>query len=176
MHILRGGHALIVGLVVLFGLAACSQSSPPPVESAATAVAPAIEAAKPAASAEGRFNPTEAVGGGAAGSSAVSADDLTRIFSAVPQASQLKVSANSSPPGATGTDVATVSVLAQDSGGVLKGLNADAKKTLGDAILTAAGTAWPNATVSLLVSDPAGGGGSIIGSRPKGGPNSILAT
>jgi hypothetical protein len=59
---------------------------------------------------------------------------------------------------------------------VLKGLDATAKKSLGDAILTAASTAWPNATISLLVSDPAGGGGQIIGSRPKGGPNTVLAT
>ena len=156
-------------------LAACSQGAAPVVDTSVTA-APAIEAARPAASAEGRFNPTEAVGGGAAGSNVISADELARIFAAVPQVSQLKLSANSSPPGATGPDVATVSVVAQDSGGLLKGLNAAAKQTLGDGILTAAGTAWPNASVSLLVSDPAGSGGSIIGNRPKGGPNTVLAT
>ena len=45
----------------------------------------------------------------------------------------------------------------------------------GDTILTAAGTAWPNASVSLLVSSTVGSG-SIIGQRPKGGPNNVIAT
>jgi hypothetical protein len=66
-------------------------------------------------------------------------------------------------------------VIAQDSGGLLKGMDTAAKQSLGDAILTAAGAAWPNASVSLLVSGPTGGG-TIIGQRPKGGPNNVIAT
>jgi hypothetical protein len=121
---------------------------------------------------EAHFNPTEGIGGGSLGSNAV--NDVASIFASVPQASQLKISANSSPPGATGADVQTVSVVAQDTGGVLKSLDASGKQSLGDAILTSAGTAWPNATISLLVTDPSGS--SLIGSRPKGGPNTVIAT
>ena len=175
MQKLRRGHALWAGLIVLVILGACSQSAQPAVETS-TSVISAIEGATPQASAEGHFNPTEAVGGGANASNAVSPDEVAKVFAAVPQAGQLRLMANSSPPGAAGPDVATVSVVAQDSGGVLKGLDATAKRSLGDAILSAAATAWPNANVSLLVSDPAGSGGSIIGSRPVGGPNTVIAT
>ncbi len=170
----HGGHALLAALAVLVVLAACSQSAPPALNTGAAPTS-AIEGATPAATVEGHFNPTEAVGGGANASNAVSPDEIAKIFAVVPQANQLRVTANSNPPGATGADVAAVSVVAQDNGGLLKGLDATAKKALGEAILTAAGTAWPNASVSLLVSAQAGGG-TIIGSRPKGGPNSILAT
>jgi hypothetical protein len=166
-------YALLVGLMMLGALVACSQSSPPADAGAvATAV---LEGATPAASVDARFNPTEAVGGGALASNAVAADEIKGAFTSLPQASQLQFTANSSPPGATGADVATISIVAQDGGGVLKGMDMAAKQNLGDAILTAAGTAWPNASVSLLVSAPAGGG-TIIGQRPKGGPNSVIAT
>ena len=165
--------ALLFGLVVLGALAACSQGAPPP--GTAPAATAGIEGATPAASVEARFNPTEAVGGGALSSNAVAADEVTRALAGVPQASQLRFTANSSPPGATGADVTTISIVGQDNGGLLKGMDAAAKQSLGDAILTAAGTAWPNASVSLLVTSAAGGG-TIIGQRPKGGPNSIIAT
>ena len=164
-------YALVAGLVILGALVACSQGAPR-VETAPAATS-AIEGATPAVSVEARLNPTEAVGGGALASNAIPADDLAKVFATVSQASQLTFSANSSPPGATGADVATVSVVAQDSGGLLKGMDATAKQSLGDAMLTAAGTAWPNASVSLLVSSAAGG--TIIGQRPKGGPNSVIA-
>ena len=165
--------ALLSGLVVLGALAACSQRTQPP-ETAPTA-ASGIEGATPAASAEARFNPTEAVGGGALSSTTVSADEITRAFASVPQASQLRFTANSSPPGATGADVATISIVGQDSAGLLTAMDAGAKQSLGDAMLTAAGTAWPNASISLLVTGAAGGG-TIIGQRPKGGPNNVIAT
>lgn len=172
---MRAGRAWFIGLVLPGVLVACSQAAPPAVKTA-TEPTSAIEGATPAASAEGHFNPTEAVGGGSNASTAVAADEIARIFASVPQASQLRFSANSSPPGASGPEVATVSVVAQDNGGLLKGLDPSAKKTLAEAILTAAGGAWPNAAVSLLVTDPAGGGSPIIGSRPKGGPNTVIAT
>jgi hypothetical protein len=168
--------SLLAGVLVGVAMAACSQTAPPAVEP--TAAAPqattGIEGITPVGTVEAHFNPTEAVGGGALGSNAVS--NLTSVFDALPQATQLTISANSSPPGATGPDVQSVSIVAQDKGGLLKGLDAAGKKSLGDALLTAAGTAWPNASVSLLVTDPAGGGGQIIGSRPKGGPNTVFAT
>ena len=178
---MRAGPAWLVGLLLLGALAACSQAAPPvvnaPTESTSGASATsAIEGATPAATVEGHFNPTEAVGGGSNSSTAVAADELARIFASVPQGSQLQLAASSSPPGATGPDVATVSVVAQDSGGLLQGLDASARRTLGDAFLTAAGTAWPNAAVSLLITDPARGGSSVIGSRPKGGPNTVITT
>jgi len=72
--------------------------------------------------------------------------------------------------------VTSISVIAQDPGGVLKALDQAGKQSLGQGILTAAGEAWPNASVSLLVTDPAGTGGQIIGSRVKGGPNTVIAT
>jgi hypothetical protein len=55
-------------------------------------------------------------------------------------------------------------------------LDSDGRRTLGEALLTAAGTAWPQARVSLLVIDPAGSAGQIIGSRPPGGPNSVIVS
>ena len=170
MNTLRG---LLVGLAMLGALVACSQSSAP-VNTGAVATA-VLESATPAASVDAPFNPTEAVAGGALASNAVAADEITRAFTSVPQAAQLKFTANSSPPGATGADVATISIVAQDGGGVLKDMDQAGKQSLGDAILTAAGTAWPNASVSLLVSGPAGSG-TIIGQRPRGGPNSVIAT
>ena len=168
--------ALLAGVLLAAVLVACSQAAPPAVgpTPAAPQATQAVEGVTPIGTVEGHFNPTEAVGGGSLGSSAV--NDVSSVFSAVAQASQLTIAANSSPPGSTGADVQSVSIVAQDKGGLLKSLDAAGKRSLGDAVLTAAGTAWPNASVSLLVTDPAGGAGQIIGSRPKGGPNTVIAT
>jgi hypothetical protein len=171
---MRTVSALLLGVLVLGALAACSSQSAPSPGTAPTATS-GIEGATPAASAEARFNPTEAVAGGALSSNAVAADEVMRAFASVPQASQLRFTANSSPPGATGADISTISIVGQDAAGVLKAMDAAAKQSLGDAMLTAAGTAWPNATISLLVTGAAGGG-TIIGQRPKGGPNNVIAT
>jgi hypothetical protein len=166
--------ALVAGLVVAIVLGACSQPAPvaPTAVQSGPIATSAVQGATPIGTVEGHFNPTEAVGGGANSSSAVS--DLATVFASVAQASQLKITANASPPGATGADVSSVSIVAQDPGTLLKGLDATAKQGLGDAILTAAGSAWPNATVSVLISDTTGT--TIIGSRPKGGPNTVFAT
>jgi len=160
--------AVGVGAVALVVLGACSQGGAPP--SGVTQLAtdePTLEA---------RFNATAAVGGGINASNAVSADDVTSVLASIPGINQLKVTANSSPPGAKGGDVTSVSLIAQDSGGLLKSLDVAGKRTLGEAILTAAGTAWPKAGVSLLVTDPTGSGGQIIGSRGPGGPNTVIAS
>ena len=106
---MRTLYAFLAGLVILGGLAACSPGAPP--VATAPAATSAIEGATPAASVEARLNPTEAVGGGALASNAISADDVAKVFATVSQASQLTFSANSSPPGATGADVMTVSVV-----------------------------------------------------------------
>ena len=45
-----------------------------------------------------------------------------------------------------------------------------------EAMLTAASTAWPNASVSLLVSDPSGAGGQIVGIRAAGGTNTVIVS
>ena len=125
---------------------------------------------------EARFDPTAAVGGGMNSSNTVVADDLKTVFASVAQIDKLNVTANSSPPGIRGGDVESVSVTAQDGGGFLKTLDQAAKRSLAEALLTAAAAAWPNARVSLLVSDPAGTGGQIIGSRPRGGPNTVIVS
>ena len=109
-------------------------------------------------------------------SNTISADEISNVFKSLPQVSQLKMAANSSPPGAKGSDVQSVSVNCQDIGGVLKGLDAPGKRTLGEAMLAAAGAAWPNASVSLLVSDPSGAGGQIIGIRAAGGTNTVIVS
>ncbi len=166
--------AFVVALAALAVLGACSQSSQSSAGSAPTAIAEIIATAE--TSTDPRFNPTAAAGGGINASNAISADDITTALKAVPQASQLKLMANSSPAGAKGGDVQSVSIIAQDAGGLLKSLDATGKKTLGDALLTAAGTAWPNASVSLLVTDPAGAGGQIIGSRAPGGANTVIVS
>jgi hypothetical protein len=167
--------ALFAGVGVGVLLAACSQAVPPAVGPTVGAVATSrVEGATPVGTFEGHFNPTEAVGGGANASNAVA--NVAKVFAAVQQVSQLKLTANSSPPGATGSDIQTVSVVGQDAGGLLKGLDKAGKQKLGDALLTAAAEAWPNAAVSLLITDPTSGGGQIIGSRPKGGPNTVIAT
>jgi hypothetical protein len=165
---------VLVGLGIVLCLAACGQAAQAPaVETIASASnsSSTVEGATPVGTAQAHFDPTEAIGGGSNASSAVT--NLSSVLAAVPQASQLQVTANASPPGATGADVASVSILAQDSGGVLKSLDSAAKQRLGDSILTAAAGAWPNATISLLVTSS---GGQIIGTRPKGGPNSVIAT
>jgi len=164
--------ALASAVGALLVLAACSQAAPP-ATSGPTVVS---EAATPAVTLDARFDATAAVGGGVNSSNTVLADELKTAFASVPQIDKLHVTANSSPPGARGGDVTSVSVVAQDGGGVLKDLDQAAKRTLAESLLTAAGTAWPNASISLLVSDPAGSGGTIIGSRAKGGPNSVIVS
>jgi len=164
--------AVGTGVVALLVLGACSQATPPAasgpngVSSPATAVA----------SLEARFDATAAVGGGANSSNSVSADDVKTAFASVPQLDRLRLMANSSPPGAKGGNVTSVSVVAQDAGGLLKELDQTARRSLAEALLTAAGSAWPNASVSLLLSDPAGTGSPIIGSRSRGGPNTVIGT
>lgn len=161
-------------MVIAILLVACSQAAPSAVDTPAVVPTSALEGVTPIVTGvAAHFNPTEAVGGGANASNAVA--DIGTVLASVPQTSQLKINANSSPPGATGADVQSISIVAQDPDGVLKAMDAAAKKSLGDAILMAAGNAWPNASVSLLVSAPAGGG-QIIGSRPKGGPNTVFAS
>jgi hypothetical protein len=155
-------------------LGACSQ--PAPVAPTAAATAGIIEGATPQGTTEAHFNPTEAIGGGSNASVAVSAQDLARVFAAVQQISQLNVTASTTPPGANGPDVTGVSVIANDKGSLLKGLDPNAKKNLGEALMDAAAAAWPNADVSLLVTDPSGTGGTIVGSRAKGGPNTVFTT
>ena len=173
MNIMVEVRSFAVGILAMVLLGACSSSSP-----AQTSNAPAPVEAAPTApsSTDPRFNPTAAVGGGINASNAISADDVTAVFNALPQASGFKMTANSSPPGAKGGDVQSVSVNCQDTGGVLKGLDAAGKRTLGEAMLTAAGAAWPNASVSLLVSDPSGAGGQIIGIRAAGGANTVIVS
>jgi hypothetical protein len=161
--------AVAACLGVLIVLGACSQPAPSSTSSGAPV---ATEAPTP--SGEGHFNPTEAVGGGANSSSTIA--DVSSIFASVPQVNQLRLTVNASPPNASGADVTAVSVVGQDPAGLLKSLDSAAKQTLGDAMLTAAATAWPNATISLLISDASGGSSQIIGNRPQGGPNTIIAT
>jgi hypothetical protein len=171
-----GALAVGVGIAIVTLLAACGQSAP--AESgAAPAAGPtsAVEGATPVVGeVQGHFDPTEAVGQGSNSSSAVS--DAASAFSSVQQASRLKIAANSSPPGATGGDVQTISIVAQDTGGVLKELDAAGKQNLGNSLLSAAASAWPNASISLLISDPNGAGGTIIGNHPKGGQNTVIAS
>jgi hypothetical protein len=170
--VLRHAHTLGTSVVALLVLGACSQAAPP-AGNVPTAV---TEAATAVASLEARFDATAAVGGGVNSSNSVVADDLKTVFAAVPQIDKLRLTANSSPLGAKNVDVTSVSVVAQDGGGLLKELDETGKRSLADALLTAAGTAWPNASVSLLVSDPSSAGGTIIGSRAKGGPNTIIVS
>jgi hypothetical protein len=163
---------LLAGVLVLALLGACSQAAPiTPTEVVAT-----IESVPTSASTlTPRFNATAAVGGGVNASGAVTDEQLKTVFAAVQQAAQMKISANSSPPGATGAAVTSVSITAEDSGGVLKSMDPAARKALGEALLTAAATAWPQAIVTLLVTDPASSS-QIIGTRPKGGPNMVIGS
>ena len=172
MKVMLDLRAVSVGVLAVVVLGACSQSAPQQA-SVPTTIA---QAATEAPTLEARFNPTAAVGGGINASNAVSADDVTSVLASVPGINQLKVTANSSPAGAKGADVTSVSLIAQDSGGLLNGLDSAGKRTLAEAILTAAATAWPKAGVSLLVTDPSGNGGQIIGSRAPGGPNTVIAS
>jgi hypothetical protein len=151
-------------LTLTLALVACGQAAPP---QPTTSSGPANEA-PPGVSA------TEAVGYTSNTSSAVV--DLSQVFASVQQASQLQLTANSTPPGATGADVQSVSVVGQDKGGLLKSLDATGKQALGNALLTAAAAAWPNASISLLVSDPSGGGGTIIGTHPQGGQSTVITS
>jgi hypothetical protein len=163
--------SLGTGLLVLMVLGACSQASNVPVAPPAV-VSTVVEARTALASLEARFDPTAAVGGGANVSGSISTDDIARVFAALPQAAQMRFTANSSPQGATGAAVESVSITAQDTGGVLKALDATAKKTLGEALLNAAGSAWPKARITLLATDSAGS--QLIGTRPPGGPNTVI--
>jgi len=168
---IRGVGLALIAVVVL---GACSQ--PPPSQPSTAPTAEVGAAPTAPVSSDPRLDPTAAVGGGINASTAISGDDLTTVFKSLPQASQLKITANSSPPGAKGSEVQSVSVNCQDTGGVLKSLDAAGKRTLGDALLTAAGAAWPNASVSLLVSDPSGASGQIIGIRAAGGANTVIVS
>jgi hypothetical protein len=167
---------MAMSIAILVVLVACGQAAPDqPSEPDIAPTSSILLGATPAVSAvEGHFNPTEAVGGGANSSSAV--PDAASAFASVPQAGQLRISANASPPGASAGDVQTVSIIAQDSGGLLKGLDAAGKQSLGNAMLTAAAATWPNASISLLISDPAGAASTIIGNHPKGGQNTVIAS
>jgi hypothetical protein len=173
MRVFRGARPVGAAVVALLVLGACSQSAAPPQGNSPTA---ATVAATPMASLDARFDATAAVGGGMNSSNSVSTDDIKTVFGSIPQIDKLALTANSSPPGAKGGDVTSVSVIGQDGSGLLKGLDPTAKQSLAEVLLTTAGTAWPNASVSLLVSDPAGGGGQIIGSRARGGPNTIIVS
>ncbi len=172
MRMLFDKRAVIVGLAAMVALGACAQNSAPNAGTAPTLVAQAVATA---GTIDPRMDPTAAVGGGINVSNAISPDDVVSVFKTLPQASQFKLSANSSPAGARGGDVQSVSVIGQDTGGVLKGLDAAGKRTLGDALLGAASVAWPNASVSLLISDP-GGAGQIIGSHAPGSANTIIVS
>jgi hypothetical protein len=159
--------ALGVGVLALAVFSACSQSAAPQVDNTVATIVPQVATA---ASLDPRFNPTAL----ANTSNVVSTDDLNTVLAALPPGNLFKVTANSSPGGARGADVQSVSLIAQDTGGVLKALDQPGKRSLAEALLTAAGAAWPKASVTLLMSDAAGTGGQIIGSRPPGGPNTIL--
>jgi hypothetical protein len=163
---------LLLGIATLLALAACSR--PPPQSDAQGPTALPVETPPPAATLEPRFNPTAAIGLGVNVSAALTPDDLAPAFAAVPQSGQMRFTATASPPGTRGADVLSVSVRAEDTAGVLRGMDATGRRMLGDALLTAAGTAWPRARVSLLVIAADGAPGQIIGSRPPGGPNSVI--
>lgn len=161
------------GLLVLLLFASCSQGAAP-VAGTSVAAAPSVQSFQtPLASLEARFDPTAAVGGGVNASGSISADEINRTFATVAQAAQLRFSANASPPGATGAAVQSVSITATDGGSVLSALDANGKKMLGEALLNAAAAAWPQARITLLAS---GSGGQIIGTRPPGGPNTVIAS
>ncbi len=161
---------LVASLVVLLLLGACSQPAPP---TSTQVVATVQSVATSAATLGARFDPTAAIGGGANASGAITPEQLTTIFGSVQQASQLRISANASPPGATGAAVTSVSISATDTGGVIKTLDATARRAMADSLLTAAGTAWPQASISMLLTDP-GSGTSMVGTRPPGGPNTVI--
>src|SRR5689334_22418568 len=86
-----------IGLALLLLLAACAQ----PVPQAGPAPTSALEGVTPVGTADARLNPTESIGANT--SSAVA--DVASVFAAVQQATQLRITANSSPPGASGPDV-----------------------------------------------------------------------
>jgi hypothetical protein len=157
---------------VLLALAACSQ----PVPVTPTQVVATIQSvATSAATLEPRFDPTAAVGGGVNASGAIAAEQLRTVFGAVQQSAQMRFTANASPPGATGSAIKSISITAEDAGGVVKTLDATSRRALGEALLTAAGTAWPQASITLLVTDPSSSS-QLIGSRPPGGPNIVIAS
>jgi hypothetical protein len=159
--------ALAAGLIVLV-LEACASSAAP-----APSATQDVATVQSVATLSARFDPTAAVGGGSNASGAVTADQLKTIFGGVQPAAQLNISANASPPGATGSAVTSVSINATDSSGVLKGMDAAARHAMADALLTAAGAAWPQASISMLLSDP-GSRTTMVGTRPPGGPNTVI--
>ena len=164
--------ALVASLLVLVPLAACSQSTPvTPTQVVATVVSIATSAA----TLEARFDPTSAVGGGSNASEAISADQLRTVFGAVQQAAQMRFSANATPADATGAAVTSISITGEDAGGVLKTLDPAGRRALGEALLTAAGAAWPRAAVTLLITDPTSRS-QIIGTRAPNGPNTVIAS
>jgi hypothetical protein len=164
------GWTAVCGVLIL--LAACSQSAAPPAAEPPATVA-AAQVATAVTSLDPRLNPTAAVGGGINAANPVSPDDLKAALASVPQIDQLRVTANSSPAGAKGDAVLSVSITGQDPNGVLAKLDLAAKKSLAEAILTGAGTAWPKASISLLMT---GSSGPIVGSRQPGGPNMVIAS
>jgi hypothetical protein len=166
--------ALGAGLVALVALGACSQSTPAQTGGGAAAPSALAEVPTTVATLDPRFNSTAAVGGGINASNPVSADDIKSAFASVPQIDQLKLNVNSSPAGTKGADVTSASVVAQDNGGVLKGMDQAGKRALGEAMLNAAVAIWPKASVSLLISDVTGAGGQIIGSHAPGGANTVI--
>jgi hypothetical protein len=142
--------ALAVGVAASGLIVACSPSAPAPT----TAGSPGATAAP----------------------GSVAPNDLDKALASVPQASRLQITANASPPGAKSGDVTTVSLIASDTSGVLKSLDASGKRTLADGLLNAAGTAWPNATVTLLLSDASDPSSQIIGSHAPGEANTIVVS
>jgi hypothetical protein len=160
-----GGAALALAVLV-----ACSQPAPP-----AGPTARPVATFPPAGTLEPRFNPTAAIGGGTQAGS-LSAEDLAPVFAAIQQSGQMRISATATPSGARGADVQSISIRAEDTGGVLRSLDSAGRRALGEALMTAAAAAWPQARVSLLVIDASGAAGQIIGSRPPGGPNSVIVS
>ena len=174
----RFSPAAAVAAAALLGLGACAPTAPAELGPTRAAAGGTGATAAPVASNEPRLDPTAAIGGGINASASVSAEELKAVFAGVQQASQLRLSANASPPGATGPDVTSVSIRAEDAAGdVLKRLDAPAKKSLGEALLNAAAATWPRARISLLVTDTSGaGGGQVLGSRLPNGTNTVIVS
>jgi hypothetical protein len=172
MNIILDVRALSAGIVAMVVLGACSQGAPPTSDSGVPTSA--AETATAVGTLDPRFNATAAVGGGINASNAVPADDIKAAFASVPQIDQLKLTVNSSPPGARGQDVTSASIAAQDTGGLLNAMDGAGRRALAESILNAAASAWPRASLTLLISAAAGGSGPIIGTHQPGGANSVI--
>jgi hypothetical protein len=158
--------ALLAGIGLLVG--ACTPGGG--AESATSTPAIASPAAEPGGT------PTESYPTVPAISANTLADaDVGHLFGAVAGASALSLRVNVTPPGERGDAVSGVSIVARDDGQVLRGLDDAGKRALGTALLDAAAAAFPRASVTLLVSDAAGGG-QIIGSRPASGANTVIVS